>query len=133
MKKHQYWGVFLFMYTSKDKINNKAHWLNALIHPYIGLERVEAAQVVVAVAAALSLPKKKWFRTYHFFIFYHSFIFSCLLFLLMRTGGVTKIILCVDHFYNKIITCIYAILRIYAPSLEGSRDAFRHGKTRKKN
>ena len=52
--------------------------------------------------------------------------------LLMRTGGVTKIILCVDHFYNKIITCIYAILRIYAPSLEGSRDAFRHGKTRKK-
>ena len=46
--------------------------------------------------------------------------------LLMRTGGVTKIILCADHFYNKIIACFYAILRIYAPSLEGSRDAFRH-------
>ena len=58
---------------------------------------------------------------------------SWLLELLMRTGGVTKIILCADHFYNKIITCFYAILRIYAPSLEGSRDAFRHGKTRKKN
>ena len=52
--------------------------------------------------------------------------------LLMRTGGVTKIILCADHFYNKIIACFYAILRIYAPSLEGSRDAFRHEKTQKK-
>ena len=46
--------------------------------------------------------------------------------LLMRTGGVTKIILCADHFYNKIIACFCAILRIYAPSLEGSKDAFRH-------
>ena len=46
--------------------------------------------------------------------------------LLMRTGGVTKIILCADHFYNKIIACFYAIMRMYAPSLEGSRDAFRH-------
>ena len=44
----------------------------------------------------------------------------------MRTGGVTKIILCADHFYNKIIACFCAILRIYAPSLEGSKDAFRH-------
>ena len=44
----------------------------------------------------------------------------------MRTGGVTKIILCADHFYNKIIACFYAIMRMYAPSLEGSRDAFRH-------
>ena len=52
--------------------------------------------------------------------------------LLMRTGGVTKIILCADHFYNKIIACFCAILRIYAPSLEESRDAFRHEKTRKK-
>ena len=57
---------------------------------------------------------------------------SWLLELLMRTGGVTKIILCADHFYNKIIACFYAILRIYAPSLEGSRDAFRHEKTQKK-
>ena len=46
--------------------------------------------------------------------------------LLMRKVGVTKIILCADHFYNKIIACFCAILRIYAPSLEGSRDAFRH-------
>ena len=46
--------------------------------------------------------------------------------LLMRTGGVTKIILCADHFYNKIIACFCAILRIYAPSLEGSKNAFRH-------
>ena len=44
----------------------------------------------------------------------------------MRTGGATKIILCADHFYNKIIACFCAILRIYAPSLEGSKDAFRH-------
>ena len=44
----------------------------------------------------------------------------------MRTGGVTKIILCAEHFYNKIIACFCAILRIYAPSLEGSKDAFRH-------
>ena len=51
---------------------------------------------------------------------------SWLLELLMRTGGVTKIILCADHFYNKIIACFYAIMRMYAPSLEGSRDAFRH-------
>ena len=34
--------------------------------------------------------------------------------LLMRTGGVTKIILCADHFYNKIIACFCAILRISA-------------------
>ena len=46
--------------------------------------------------------------------------------LLMRTGGVTNIMLCADHFYNKIIACFCAILRIYAPSLEGSKDAFRH-------
>ena len=82
MKKHQYWGVFLFMYTSKDKINNKAHWLNALIHPYIGLERVEAAQVVVAVAAALFLQKKNgsgltissFFTIHSFLHVYHLFL-----------------------------------------------------------
>ena len=72
------------MYTSKDKINNKAHWLNALIHPYIGLERVEAAQVVVAVAAALFLKKKMVpdLPFLHFLPFIHFFIFTICFFLI---------------------------------------------------
>ena len=60
----------------------KAHWLNALIHPYTGLERVEAAQVVVAVAAALFLLQEKnssgltissFFTIHSFLHFYHLF------------------------------------------------------------
>ena len=61
-----------------------------------------------------------------FFTFFYHLFQDFWLDLLMRTGGVTKIILCADHFYNKIIACFCAILRIYAPSLEGSKDAFRH-------